>query len=472
MHDRECPGDDRLCDRFGGFRCVHKRGIGQVCDEDRLCRSGHCWLTQCRECHHDSHCGRDRYCGGGDFRCHDKVGLNALCDPTTVTSDVLGFNTPCKEGLSCYFVSLTEAKCLPSSDGCYARALENAIRSGISRNYSGVNDEAKGFLDNPGDVDAEYLVNMVTGNEGLLGRIRSAACATRDAVTQYMEEMRQCQRVNDFGSKIKLGGTQGLGADEEGPLSFVLMVGGSVDFSAGVVGASLGFGVAIEIDRDPRLALYVSACAGLSIGWEASTGLSAAVQFGGGLEATAGWATEVINPDISIGAGVGISFAFSNGDPSYVTLAASVGGGAGVDIDIMHPCYAWVSPSAQELLSAATCSSSAPSFTRQGAGFCADANGRGFACLIFKNEAQLGACEAKCLNAAATANLVLVGLEYNENQDECVCRFEGTVACTNDLPGDRCWNPSPFPTGPVTRTRTAPGWVCYKYAAHSLPAPV
>ena len=151
-----------------------------------------------------------------------------------------------------------------------------------------MNDEVKELIANPGNVDVKTLVDMVTGNAGLLGRIRRAACATKDAVTQYMEEMRQCQMADDFGNDIELGGTQGLGADEEGPLSFVFMAGGSVDLTLGVLGASLGFGVAIEVDRDPRLALYVSACAGISLGWEASGGLSAALQFGGGLEATAG----------------------------------------------------------------------------------------------------------------------------------------------------------------------------------------
>ena len=66
------------------------------------------------------------------------------------------------------------------------------------------------------------------------------------------------------------------------------MLGGSVDATAWVAGASLGFGIAIELDSDPQLALYVSACAGVSIGWELSGGVSADVQFGGGLAATGG----------------------------------------------------------------------------------------------------------------------------------------------------------------------------------------
>ena len=66
------------------------------------------------------------------------------------------------------------------------------------------------------------------------------------------------------------------------------MLGGSVDATAWVAGASLGFGIAIELDSDPQLALYVSACAGVSIGRELSGGVSAALQFGGGLVATGG----------------------------------------------------------------------------------------------------------------------------------------------------------------------------------------
>ena len=67
-----------------------------------------------------------------------------------------------------------------------------------------------------------------------------------------------------------------------------------------------------------------------------------------------------MEPDISIGVGVGVAFAFSNSNPSYATVAISPGAGAGAAVDIGNQCYAWVSPTAEEVLSAAKCSRSDP----------------------------------------------------------------------------------------------------------------
>ena len=61
--------------------------------------------------------------------------------------------------------------------------------------------------------------------------------------------------------------------------------------------------------------------------------------------------------DLSVGYGAGVAFSYSDGYPSYATLALNAGTGGGADVDITHRCYAYVSPTAKDLLSAATCSS-------------------------------------------------------------------------------------------------------------------
>jgi len=246
---------------------------------------------------------------------------------------------------------------LPSANGCYAGIMRDFLNENVGNLYSGVNGDAKGILENAGSNTAEQIVNTVVGDGDLLGRIRSVACGTRELVTEYMQKLQDCQPISGFEKDVTLGATQGLGAERD-PFNptLVFMAGGLVDLSFGIAGASLGFGVAVEIANPPQLALYASACSGVSIGWEAGAGVSAALQFGGGFGATAGLATEVINPDITLGVGAGVSFAFSESDPSYYTLAVSLDSGGGADVDIMHPCFAWVSPTAQEMLNAATCS--------------------------------------------------------------------------------------------------------------------
>ena len=64
----------------------------------------------------------------------------------------------------------------------------------------------------------------------------------------------------------------------------------------------------------------------------------------------------MIEPNAGLGASVGIAYSFTNTIPSVTTVSASIGGGGGVDLDVGHQCYAWVSPTAQDFLNAATCS--------------------------------------------------------------------------------------------------------------------
>ena len=108
--------------------------------------------------------------------------------------------------------------------------------------------------------NVEEVVDSGLRNGGLMEGIRQAACATKSIVTEGMEEMRSC-----FTNENSLTDTHGLGTDED---AYICMLGGSVDATAWVAGVSLGFGIAIEPDSDPQLALYGSACAGVSIGWE------------------------------------------------------------------------------------------------------------------------------------------------------------------------------------------------------------
>ena len=60
--------------------------------------------------------------------------------------------------------------------------------------------------------------------------------------------------------------------------------------------------------------------------------------------------------NIEVGGGGGFAISFSETYPTYVTASVGIGGGGGADVDVGQRCYAWVSPTAQEVLTAATCS--------------------------------------------------------------------------------------------------------------------
>jgi len=310
------------------------------------CKSGHCHLLVCRTCVEDRHCSSGKFCNI-NYQCEEKGRLNHYCDPTGLTDGY--FHAPCADELSCLIAGL-EFKCLPAVDGCYAHTLSSYL-SRVGTAYDEVKEEAARIVDEMSGTDVEEIVNSVVGDDGLMSRIRQAACATRSIVTEGVEELQRCR--SEVANEHSLTATHGL--DDTDQDAFIFMLGATVDATAGVLGASLGFGVVGELDGDPQLALYISACAGISIGWEFSAGVSAALQLGGGLEATRGFATEVIEPNISVGVGAGIAFSFSNSDPSYVTVSVGIGGGGGVDLDVGHQCFAWVSPTAQDFLDAATC---------------------------------------------------------------------------------------------------------------------
>ena len=219
-------------------------------------------------------------------QCATRGDIGDHCDPTSLTDGYL--HAPCRDGLSCYLAG-PGFKCMPSADGCFAQALYDFSREDIGSRYASVNNEAEGILEGAGDDDgAEELLNSVVGDNGLLDRIKDVACDTKELVTSYMRRLQVCQSTAGFGKDMKLRATQGLGSKEEDDSSFVFMAGGSIDGTAGYVGASLAFGVAIELKAQPQVALYITACAGISIGWEASLGMSAALQFGGGFGATRG----------------------------------------------------------------------------------------------------------------------------------------------------------------------------------------
>lgn len=316
----------------------NQRG-GYACCSDSNCRSNVCIHLICRDCRYDSNCrGSDKYCTGftEGYVCKKKGGIGAACDVTGVTNG--NGSRPCGDGLTCGYAGGGDHKCMPSGNGCIARALYDFTREDIGSRYEGVNGEAEGILEGAGSgVDAEDLVNSVTGDSGLLDRIKVIARDSEEIVTMYKQIIWNC-----FDNDMKLGVTQGLGSNEEDDSSFVLMAGASVDGTAGVMGATLGFGLAIELNTQPKIAMYVTACAGLSLGYEASIGMSAALQFGGGFGATAGWATEYIEPDIGVGAGASASFSISNSDPAYATFALSIGVGYGASVDIGNQCYAKV----------------------------------------------------------------------------------------------------------------------------------
>ena len=219
-------------------------------------------------------------------QCETRGDVGDYCDPTGVTNGYL--HAPCLDGLSCYYAGSTAFKCMPSADGCFAQVLYDFSREDIGSRYASVNREAQDILARVGDDGAEELVNSVVGDNGLLDRIKDVACDTKELVTSYMRRLQVCQSTAGFGKDMKLRATQGLGSKEEDDSSFVFMAGGSIDGTAGYVGASLAFGVAIELKAQPQVALYITACAGISIGWEASLGMSAALQFGGGFGATRG----------------------------------------------------------------------------------------------------------------------------------------------------------------------------------------
>ena len=97
--------------------------------------------------------------------------------------------------------------------------------------------------------NVEEVVDSVVGNGGLMEGIRQAACATKSVVTEGVEEIQSC-----FTNENSLTATHGLGTGED---AYIFMLGGSVDATAWVAGASLGFGIAIELDSYPQLALYM-----------------------------------------------------------------------------------------------------------------------------------------------------------------------------------------------------------------------
>jgi hypothetical protein len=176
---------------------------------------------------------------------------------------------------------------LPSNNGCYARILSKYLPRVVSA-YTDANQQAIGRLGELGSTNIQQVVESIAGGSGgLLDKIRRAGCATRRMVREGMQELQQCQPPREFANTTSLTATHGLDTNE-GTGPFIFMLGDAVDATAGAYGATLGFGAAIELDGSPQVALYISACHGPSFGWEASAGASAALQFGGGLGATAG----------------------------------------------------------------------------------------------------------------------------------------------------------------------------------------
>ena len=69
-----------------------------------------------------------------------------------------------------------------------------------------------------------------------------------------------------------------------------------------------------------------------------------------------GFSTELFNADVSFGYAAGISLGVTNDANRILTFGVGLGAGGGTDIDWQHQCFTRVSPTAHDLLSAATCS--------------------------------------------------------------------------------------------------------------------
>ena len=228
--------------------------------------------------------------------CEDKGDVGDWCDPTGLTNDYL--HAPCLDGLSCYLAGSEQIgfKCAPSAEGCYGRALLDVLSNAdLGSRYLSENRDAQGVVERfieRGSDDAVELVDLIFDNDSndrLLERISSVACDTQELVKSYIDRLVECRSNPGLEKDVKLGSTE----EFDSP-AFVLMVGGSADSSSGGFGASIEFGVAVELAiqdsriAPPQLALYVTGCAGLTAGVEGSVGGNVAIQFGGGLGSTAG----------------------------------------------------------------------------------------------------------------------------------------------------------------------------------------
>jgi len=297
--------------------------------------------------------------------CEDKGDIGDWCDPTSLTNDYL--HAPCLDGLSCYIAGSEHIgfKCAPSADGCYGRALLDVLSNAdLGSRYLSENRDAQGiverFIERRSD-DAEELVDIIfsneSGNKRLLERISSVACGTQELVKSYIDSLVECRSNPGLEKDVKLGSTE----EFDSP-AFVLMLGGAADSSSGGFGASIEFGVAVEIGIQdsrlvpPQLALYVTGCAGTTFGVEASVGVNVALQAGGGLDATGGSSTEWFNADVAFAYASGVSVGVTNNEDRIVTFGVGLGAGIGFDVDYGHQCYTRVSPTFSELLNAATCS--------------------------------------------------------------------------------------------------------------------